>query len=245
MIGNIGYYAIFVLLVIASGGFVGLIDKITKLQLKLLLGFSGGYLIALSFLHLAPEAYAGIGMTAGYYILGGFVLQLILEFFSKGIEHGHLHVHDVENRFPLALFVSLCVHSFLEGMPVIEHNHGVDGHEHHASNQLIIGILLHKIPVTIVLVSTLIHAKVSRWKVFSLLIFFALTMPLGSMFSFFFAHELEGTAVNFYSISSSIVIGILLHIATTILFESSEEHKFNLQKFLSILLGIGVYLLFA
>jgi hypothetical protein len=70
-------------------------------------------------------------------------------------------------------------------------------------------------------------------------------MPLGSVFSFYFAHELEATSINFYSISSSIVIGILLHIATTILFESSEEHKFNLQKFLSILFGIAVYLLFA
>lgn len=245
MIENLGYYALFILLVIASGAFVGIFNKISRLQLKLLLGFSGGYLIALSFLHLAPEAYAGLGLQAGYFILGGFVFQLILEFFSKGIEHGHLHLKDSDKKFPLALFLSLCIHSFLEGMPVIEHHHGPEIHEHTASNQLIVGILFHKIPVTIVLVSTLLHAGLSRLKTFLFLVFFALTMPLGSYISFLFSHELEEVAINFYSISTSIVIGILLHIATTILFESSEGHQFNLKKFLSILTGVAVYLLLA
>ena len=40
------------------------------------------------------------------------------------------------------------------------------------------------------------------------------------------------------------VVGILFHISTTILFESSEGHNFNLQKFLSILLGVGVATIF-
>jgi hypothetical protein len=35
----------------------------------------------------------------------------------------------------------------------------------------------------------------------------------------------------------AVVIGIFLHISTTILFESSENHRFNLQKFVVIILG--------
>jgi fucose permease len=38
----------------------------------------------------------------------------------------------------------------------------------------------------------------------------------------------------------AVVIGIFMHIATTILFESSESHRFNLAKGLAILLGIGL-----
>jgi hypothetical protein len=35
-------------------------------------------------------------------------------------------------------------------------------------------------------------------------------------------------------------VGIFLHISTTILFESSENHRFNLIKFLVIILGAGL-----
>ena len=35
----------------------------------------------------------------------------------------------------------------------------------------------------------------------------------------------------------AIVVGIFLHISTTILFESSEGHKFNIQKLLVISIG--------
>jgi len=37
-----------------------------------------------------------------------------------------------------------------------------------------------------------------------------------------------------------VVIGIFLHISTTILFESTENHRFNSIKFIVILLGAGL-----
>jgi hypothetical protein len=37
----------------------------------------------------------------------------------------------------------------------------------------------------------------------------------------------------------AVVVGIFLHISTTILFESSENHRFNLIKFVVILMGAG------
>jgi zinc and cadmium transporter len=39
------------------------------------------------------------------------------------------------------------------------------------------------------------------------------------------------------NITNGIVTGILLHISTTILFESSEDHRFNLLKFITVVLG--------
>jgi formate/nitrite transporter FocA (FNT family) len=35
----------------------------------------------------------------------------------------------------------------------------------------------------------------------------------------------------------AVVVGIFLHISTTIIFETSENHKFNLLKLVSILVG--------
>jgi hypothetical protein len=39
---------------------------------------------------------------------------------------------------------------------------------------------------------------------------------------------------------NALVIGIFFHISTTILFESGEGHKFNLSKFIAIILGVGI-----
>jgi hypothetical protein len=35
-------------------------------------------------------------------------------------------------------------------------------------------------------------------------------------------------------------VGMFLHISTTIIFETSENHKFNLAKLTAILLGVGL-----
>jgi hypothetical protein len=43
---------------------------------------------------------------------------------------------------------------------------------------------------------------------------------------------------NYYTEITALIIGVFLHISTIILFESSENHKFNLQKFTAILLGV-------
>ena len=62
---------------------------------------------------------------------------------------------------------------------------------------------------------------------------FALMSPFGVLLSdkiiFFELYSSEITAV---------IIGIFLHISTIILFESSENHNFNLHKFLAITSGI-------
>lgn len=106
--------------ILASGSLIFLIKRIPPNALKLLLSFSGAYLFALSLLHLLPEVYSNGGAGIGIFILGGFFLQLLLEIFSEGIEHGHIHVHkhDHKHAFPLGVILGLCIHSFLEGMPL-------------------------------------------------------------------------------------------------------------------------------
>jgi zinc transporter ZupT len=68
----------------------------------------------------------------------GILFQIILEFFSKGAEHGHVHGHEKLNQMPWLLFISLCIHAFLEGFPV--------GHHH----ELALGIAIHHLPIAII-----------------------------------------------------------------------------------------------
>lgn len=165
-------------------------------------------------------------------------MQLFLEYFSRGIEHGHVHLNDqVKNRFPLAIFISLCLHSFLEGMPIDDHEitHG-DGHHH--GNSLLLGIVFHKIPVAVVLMALFVRSGLSKVKSMTWLLVFAAMMPLGTAFNHYVAEPFGEQIANYPSIILGLVLGILLHISTTILFESNENHAFNRYKFATIIVGI-------
>jgi hypothetical protein len=64
--------------------------------------------------------------------------------------------------------------------------------------------------------------------------------PLGA-FSHFLLIQTEQTWVAELTPKvTGILIGILLHVSTTIIFESEEGHKFNWWKFLAIIIGIGM-----
>ena len=62
-------------------------------RLKLLIAFSGSYLLSITALHLLPEVFIGTSRGAyfGAFVLVGFFLQLMLEYLSGGIEHGHTY----------------------------------------------------------------------------------------------------------------------------------------------------------
>ena len=97
-----------------------LVFKSNRKQLvKLLLPFSGAFLLALTFFELLPEVYGALNSRlTGILIMSGIILQIVLEFFSKGAEHGHIHTKNSNKNFPWLLFISLCIHSLLEGFPI-------------------------------------------------------------------------------------------------------------------------------
>ncbi len=202
-------------------------------KLKLLLALSGAYLFSITALHLMPEVYAGGDHSIGIFLLLGFFLQLVLDYFSEGIEHGHIHAHAHSEKaaIPFTMLLSLCIHAFFEGMPV------GGTHNEHTSDMLVFGIVIHNIPIALALMSLLSQSGISKTKSLILLSIFALMTPLGMMFSAFFNHVQTFDLSNYYQKIMAVVIGIFLHISTTILFESSENHRFNMQKFMVIIAG--------
>ena len=82
--------------ILLAGG-IALKLKINQINLRLLLAFSAAYLFALSIMHLLPEAFEiGNAKQMGLFIVLGFCLQLLIDTFSTGIEHGHVHLHSSE-----------------------------------------------------------------------------------------------------------------------------------------------------
>lgn len=222
--------------VIAGGLLVVFLEKKNRQHvIKLSLAFSGGFLLAIAFVHFLPELYHEHATSIGLWILTGFLIQLFLEYFSGGIEHGHIHVHT-QRKLPYALLLSLSVHSFIEGIPLAgfgDHAH----HEGHHHESLLLGIVLHQLPVAIALMTLLRQSQVSIKLSWILLLIFGLMTPLGMLTGWL--AETNGDFANM-DLLLAIVVGMFLHISTTIIFETSENHKFNLAKLTAILLGVGL-----
>jgi zinc transporter ZupT len=221
---------------LASGLAVFFVKRDNANFLKLILSFSGAYLFAITVLHLIPHVYQDATTSPeviGLYILGGFLFQLLLEQFSQGIEHGHIH-HSDTKAFPLGIMVSLCLHAFLEGMPLVSNQ----------QNQLVFGIAIHHIPAAFALGSLLINTTLRKQSIIVMLVVFAAMTPLGFVTSNVLSQGMAGDISQHFDKIMAVVIGIFLHISTTILFESgsADHHKFNKRKMIAICLGILVSL---
>ncbi len=201
---------------------IGLRPK-AKQNLKLLLAFSGSFLLSLTVIHLLPEVYENHNHKIGIFIMIGILFQIILEFFSKGAEHGHVHGHDKLTKMPWLLFLSLCLHALLEGFPVSHHH------------ELALGIAIHHLPIAIILTTFFLNAELNKTSLFFFMLSFAVMTPLGTLVADSFP-----LLNDYYTEITAVVIGILFHISSTIIFESSEGHKFNIAKISMIIFGIAL-----
>ncbi len=194
-------------------------------NLKLLLAFSGAYLLAITVFDLLPEVFEDnlFAKRTGVWIMIGILLQKVLEYFSKGAEHGHIHLDKETSKVPTLLFFSLAIHAILEGFPI------------HHTEGILIGIIIHKIPIAMIMATFLLNTKIEKPVIIITLLLFALMTPLGTFISEYF----EGVHA-YYKEINALVIGIFLHVSTTILFESNEGHKFNITKLLVILAATAI-----
>lgn len=209
-------------------------QPVLRKQIKLLLSFSGAFLLGLCVVHLLPFIFDSDLGDPGIFILAGFFIQILLEYFSRGLEHGHIHSEDASGSVPWILMISLSLHAYIEGMP-FGHQHS---HDHGHLNALLFGVVLHKAPVAIVLMTLFTQASFSRSKSLLALGVFSVMAPLGAISFGLFESSSEELATVALPAITAVLVGILLHIATTILFETSDGHHFNRWKFMSIVIGV-------
>ena len=232
---NVVVFFVLIFTVLGSGSLIFLFKPDDQRVLKFLLAFSGAFLIGITFLKLVPEVFSKPAMFTGVFVLLGFLLQLMLELITEGAEHGHRHAHtDSEKASPFLLLTGLCIHSFLEGMPI------VGGFDLKLQHTLVIGIVVHNIPISLTLMSLFLHYGCSKTKAFVYLFIFAMMTPLGSIFSSVLDNALVTSMDTYFNYILAVVIGIFLHVSTSILFETEENHRYNLQKFITVIIGLAV-----
>jgi zinc transporter ZupT len=207
--------------------------------------FAGSYLFGITVIHILPELYhQPVGMELiGLFVLAGFFLQQVLEYFTSGIEHGHIHLHHEHGQqhqahhhrqvSAIVLLMALCLHAFLEGAMLAQPIHMGP---HYDMNAILLGIALHRAPAAFALMTVLAFQLGSKKEAIPYLVGFSLAAPLGLFISSFLSEiEILGSEGMIYLYA--LVSGNFLHISTTIVFESSPDHKFNARKLAIAIVG--------
>ena len=228
------------LLLLPLGPLVGtwLVIKTTRQyekQLKWFLSFAGSYLLAITLLNLIPEVFQVFDPYKGLLVLGGFFFQVFLEKYSEGIEHGHMHVHHHLRHkvIPIGIVASMSIHSFTEGIPL----GSLLGSDTHSFYSLLIGIIIHEIPAAFALISILKGIQIKQTSLVYIGIIYSIMSLTGASISVFAEANIDSGIFDYFM---AFVIGTFLHISTTILFESSDQHHFTKQKIMAVVLGIAM-----
>ncbi len=230
---------------LAGGVAFQLLPGLRKANIKYILMLAGSYLLSITIVHILPEVFAAFPdpATVGIFVLAGFFFQLVIEVFSRGIEHGHTHVHptgDIDIHFHSSyiwsLMMGLCLHSILEGMIVVYPRVPVF---HHHAGGIMLGIILHKIPEAFALMTVLQHSTIKKSRIWMNLVLFSLASPLGVLLSYFM-NRIPAFTIQHISVIYGIVSGTFLYISTTIFFETSPGHHFNLKKLMFALAGASL-----
>ncbi len=203
--------------------------------MHLLLAFSGSFLLSITFLHLLPETFKELGEMAGIYLLAGFFLQLLIQRFTHGIEHGHVHHASHEHRIPLLSIVAgLSFHAFMEGLPL-----GFNYRMQATEPSLYLAVAAHKLPEAILLTTLVLGTKGKSASLLTLLVFSLLT-PIASIIA-------SKLGQSYYAMSQivsmliPVVAGAFIHISTTIFFESgTRQHSLTRQKVIAMIIGVGI-----
>jgi zinc transporter ZupT len=219
---------------------------------RLILVFAGSYLFAITVTHILPELYRKNEHVEliGLFVLAGFFLQQLLEYFTSGVEHGHIHSnesHGHEHAHPhahshshthetvsaIVLLSALCVHAFLEGSMLAQPATMGMGYD---VNAILLGIALHRAPAAFALMTVLSAQLHSKTKAIPYLVVFSIAAPVGLLISTYFVESevLSDTALIYLY---ALVCGNFLHISTTIVFESSPEHRFHAKKLAVAIVG--------
>jgi zinc transporter ZupT len=236
-----------------SGALIYVLPKGKETNFRLLLGFAGSYLFSITIIHILPDLYESQAGTEfiGLAVLTGFFLQQFLEYFTAGVEHGHMHAHNHHhdhhhhhqprvhhhqaNRAlsALVLLFALCVHAFLEGAMLAK---PFRMNAFYNVNAVLLGIALHRAPAAFALMTVLAHQLHSRVKALPHLLVFSFAAPAGLLLSTYLvnAEILSATGLVYLY---AIVSGNFLHISTTIVFEGSPEHRFDAKRMAVVVLG--------
>ncbi|MFH0829218.1 MAG: ZIP family metal transporter [Candidatus Kerfeldbacteria bacterium] len=246
---NVFVFALSASIIASVGGLAGGLlllarERVARMLSRVLIGFSAGILLGVTFFDLLPEALAGFSETRAAF---GYVMLGILVFFviERIIASVHSHEHAVDDddsanaetlrrSVPLVVFGDT-VHNFIDGITVAV--------TFVASIPLgmatATSVLVHELPHEIADFTILIRSGMSRKKVFLVNFISALVAPLGTVIAYFFATNIEGLFAPLLAIAAGNLLYIAMSDLLPHLFHERDRIKIVIQVFM-LLLGAGI-----
>lgn len=204
--------------------------------------FNGAFILGVVLVQLLPDLFSKGDRYTGLWMLLGFGLQMLLEEWSGGVEHGHIHANEQRPGWlAFSIMLGLCLHSLIEGLPLGGYRsfmHSIQGSSSDSQfHHLFLSILMHNIPAAFALTSFLLMSGINRLSSAIFLLLFALMAPIAAFSAQFFLSSPSTLAILL-----SVVTGNLLQIGSTILFENDahSSHHFSIGKWLALILGFGL-----
>lgn len=218
-----------------------------KFLSKYLISFAIGAMLAVAFLDLLPEAIesAKTGDVVIYTLIGMIIFYLgektLLWYHHHSLEHilQHEKTHPIEEKIhPVGYLLTIgdSFHNFLDGV-IIAASFLVD-----VKLGLItsIAVFFHEVPQEIGDFAIMLHAKMSRKKVFLYNFFAQLMAVLGALVGIRYLPLFH----NFQPIMLAFAAGGFIYIASTdLLPETHRETKLKNSIIQIILLGLGIALI--
>lgn len=195
--------------------------------------FSGAFLLGVALFCLLPELFDNIKM-AGVWVAIGFFAQIIIEKFTGGIDHGHIHHHQLPKNI-IFLYFGLLLHALFEG-----YSAGLNfNEENNQFSGMVVGISIHEIPAAFSLAILLFQKIKNKYTIGILLLVYILSTSIGFSSGYFIHKEnLISDEVSFAI--TGVIAGTFLHISTIVVYEQSLWKKEGLKKWVFIVAGMLV-----
>lgn len=108
----------------ASGLSLFVFQKIHRTWLNLLIGFGAGSMLAVSLVHIFPEALAQTELAVYAFMFGFLVIYILEEFLTPHThdhgheDHTHEDPHEHYDHVAVVSFIAIFVHTLFDGLGI-------------------------------------------------------------------------------------------------------------------------------
>jgi zinc transporter ZupT len=201
-------------LISAAGLLLFVFKKVNTTILNLLIALGAWSMLAVSLVHIFPEALEQ-SEYAVYAFIAGFVLIYIIEEFLTPHRHDHTHgdhshedPHEHYDHVAVVSFIAIFAHTLLDGLGIRAGMWLGEG----IGYAVLLGVAIHQIPVSLSLAAILRESKLTKNIQITLLVLFALAAPLGYLLSDL---VLSGVDAHITGLAAAFAWGSLLYVAAT------------------------------
>ncbi len=208
------FLALLLLMIVSATGLVlFLFRTVNRTILNLLIGLGAGSMLAVSLVHIFPEALEQTEYAVYAFIAGFLIIYLIEEVLTSHAhdhghdDHTHEDPHEHYDHVALVSFIAIFIHTLFDGLGI----RAGFGISYEIGYTILAGVAIHQIPVSLSLAAIFRESKFSKNIQIVFLMFFALAAPIGFVISDLILSNISWVWTG---LATAFAGGSLLYIAT-------------------------------